>query len=397
MKIQTLDAFIEIMRATIPVRRKMVVDYLLEGRTDPELIRHLKRFLNTIGEVPDQEGLKLFNLFGDHTARVDVTYETEELKKDIWFFENGEQVFTEHMESINHNFFREVDRGISFLSGLEFNSFISDRDGTVNNYCGRYSTSVQSAYNAIYLARFAAGKTRNPVILTSAPLGNGGLQDISVFPEKVFHYAGSKGREYADKKGREGKFPVDDEKQKVLDALNKDLAKLVGMEKYKIFSRIGSGLQLKFGQTTIARQDIHKSVPEDRSLGFLKKIRSMVADHDPEDVYFRIEDTGLDIEIILTIDKGDEGVKDFDKGDGIDFLDSALDLRLDEGINLICGDTASDIPMVEAAMKKNGETRAIFVTKNSDIQRKVGKLCPHSMFVENPDVLVSLLNQISLI
>ena len=74
-------------------------------------------------------------------------------------------------------------------------------------------------------------------------------------------------------------------------------------------------------------------------------IRSMTAEVDPESKNFRIEDTGLDVEVILTV-QGGEGDKDFDKGDGVVYLDSILNFNLANSMNLICGDTGSDVPMV---------------------------------------------------
>lgn len=73
---------------------------------------------------------------------------------------------------------------------------MSDRDGTVNNYCGRYLSSVQSVYNSVFLTRYAVKKVTNGTILTSAPMENMGLVDIATTSrEGVFIYAGSKGRE----------------------------------------------------------------------------------------------------------------------------------------------------------------------------------------------------------
>lgn len=52
-------------------------------------------------------------------------------------------------------------------------------------------------------------------------------------------------------------------------------------------------------QIAIARQDINGSIPEPKSEKFLGLIKNVVTDLDPTHENFRIEDTGLDIEIIL--------------------------------------------------------------------------------------------------
>jgi hypothetical protein len=156
---------------------------------------------------------------------------------------------------------------------------------------------------------------------------------------------------------------------------------------------IGSGLQFKFGQTTVARQDIYGSVPETESEAFAGVIRELIGELDPDGLYFRTEDTGKDIEIILTVE-GTSGLKDFDKGDGILFLDSELGLDLTGGENLICGDTSSDVPMVKAAAEKSPDPWTIFVTRDENLKQAVRRTSDRVAFVSEPDVLVCCLNQL---
>jgi len=100
-----------------------------------------------------------------------------------------------------------------------------------------------------------------------------------------------------------------------------------------------------------------------------------------------------DIEIILTVE-GASGLKDFDKGDGILFLDDRLGLDLNEGENLICGDTASDVPMVKAAAEKSPDPWTIFVTRDENLKEAVRRASGRAHFVSEPDVLVCCLNQL---
>ena len=51
-----------------------------------------------------------------------------------------------------------------------FHNLITDRDGTINNYCDRYKSSIQSAYNSIFLTSFCRTNCTNAVILSAAPL-----------------------------------------------------------------------------------------------------------------------------------------------------------------------------------------------------------------------------------
>ena len=163
--------------------------------------------------------------------------------------------------------------------------------------------------------------------------------------------------------------------------------------RYELFKWIGSSLQFKFGQTTVARQDIYGSIPATESEAFMNVIEELTRDIDPQGEYFRTEDTGKDIEIILTVD-GESGLKDFDKGDGVLFLDEELDLGLSRGGNLVCGDTPSDVPMVAAALIKSTGTSTIFVTRDETLKAAVRQVCGRAHFVSEPDVLVCLLNQL---
>jgi len=152
---------------------------------------------------------------------------------------------------------------------------------------------------------------------------------------------------------------------------------------------IGSGLQYKFGQTTIARQDVSSSIPELKSTAFLIKVENLLKRLDPDNQYFRIEDTGLDIEIILTVsDSGSDSLKDFDKGDGLSFLNTELSLNLSDGKTLICGDTFSDLAMVKKSIEITGTTIAIFVTTDEKLKKELSRICPKSILVSSPDVLV---------
>jgi hydroxymethylpyrimidine pyrophosphatase-like HAD family hydrolase len=214
---------------------------------------------------------------------------------------------------------------------------------------------------------------------------------------KTFIYAASKAREFLDSNDIRHEYEIDNVREEKIKELNLKLEELVKDPAYEIYSLIGSGLQFKFGQTTIARQDINGTVPEEESDNFLKLITTIVGDIDPEKQYFVIEDTGLDIEIILTIksNEGEAPLKDFDKGDGIDYLSAKLNLHLDNGPHLVCGDTSSDLRMIDTLVEKTDDTWAIFVTKDNDLADETAKLCNNHFIVPEPDMLVTILNELS--
>ncbi len=396
-KIKSLQQFYELMFYTKRMREKIVRHILNGHKVEQELIGIINTALNILKTTPFIDGKYRLSYLKNRSASLNLTYEIEELEKDIFFLTHSKKDFYHYLEKLHPGLQEQVRDGHKVFRTIKFKNFITDRDGTVNNYCGRYKSSIQSVYNAVFLTRFATGCSENAILLTSAPLENVGLLDISVSPQDVFIFAGSKGREYAGKNGVRGQFPIKKTKQEKLNILNHRLCDLVKKPEYEIYSLIGSGLQFKFGQTTIARQDIYNSIPERESEDFLNLVTAIVSEVDPHNEFFRIEDTGKDIEIILTIEKDGKtnGLKEFDKGDGIIFLNEELNLGIEEGPNLICGDTRSDIPMVSVAMNRSNNTWAIFVTEDDDVKRAVNKVCPRSFFVTEPDTLIALLDSLT--
>jgi len=392
--VKTLEEFIQRMRDTLPVRRQAVADILTSGRFTGS-VNPLRKTLSEIEDLPRENGRYRLNVSGPGERTLDFSYETTELHRDIRFLAEGEEALAADLAADHSGFEDRVREGIEFLSGVTFRNLFSDRDGTVNNYCARYNTSVQSAYNALFITRYVKTQVTNAVVLTSAPLADVGIVDMSAMPEGAVILGGSKGREMKDTEGGQHRYDIPQEQARKLAVLNDRLKILLEKPEYRKFSLIGSGLQFKFGQTTVARQDMNESVGLRESEKFLDTIRDLVVDLDPESRNFRIEDTGKDIEIMLTVKtEGEDDRRDFDKGDGIRFIDDTLNLGMVQGPNLICGDTGSDVPMVTAALARCPDTRAIFVTRDEDLKQRVRAVGAACFFVKTPDMLVMILNRL---
>ncbi|WP_272699355.1 trehalose 6-phosphate synthase [Desulfovibrio sp. Fe33] len=389
VELKTLKDFYALMAASREVRRRAVA-CLVEGRSvDGDITASLSNLLASLEAVEEVDGRKRLSLGGGRTIGLDMGYEIDEARKDIFYLEEGEETFLEMLADFHPDFDEHVNRGRELLRGVDLNCLVTDRDGTVNDYCARYLTSIQSVYNAVFLTRFARIHVSRPVILTSAPLD--GLVHISVSPDGEFYYAASKGRECMDREGAVRRLAISAEKQAAMDGLNARLTELAGRAEYEKFTLIGSGLQFKFGQSTVARQDINGSIDKAESARFLAVLEALTAELDPEARNFRIEDTGLDVEIILTVETEGEGLKDFDKGDGVKFLNGELGLGLADGASLICGDTSSDVPMLEAALGLSPDARAIFVTGKKELAERVTGLTDAALIVPEPDMLVTIL------
>jgi len=389
VELKTLKDFYALMAASRDLRRRAVATILNGDKVDGGILASLSNLLESLEAVPEEEGGKRLGLGGGRTITLDMGYEIDETRKDLFYLQEGEDTFLEMLADFHQDFEEHVARGRELLRGIDLGTLVSDRDGTVNNYCARYLTSIQSVYNAVFLTRFARTHVNKPVILTSAPLD--GLIEISVNPDGEFYYAASKGRECLDRDGRVRRLDIPPDKQAAIDALNTRLSDLTSRPEYEKFTLIGSGLQFKFGQSTVARQDIGGSIDKAESEALLVTLKALVAELDPEARNFRIEDTGLDVEIILTVEAEGDGLKDFDKGDGVKFLNEELGLGMASGVGLICGDTGSDVPMLEAALIMSPETRAIFVTRKQELAERVTGLTDAALIVPEPDMLVTIL------
>ncbi|TNJ36465.1 trehalose 6-phosphate synthase [Prosthecochloris vibrioformis] len=371
----------------VPIVRNIFAARVVNLRS-VESLRNARRSLEMV-YFKDHES-SMIRIDGSRSVQVDLSYEIGELKKDTYYLEHGEDEFLEYLSRYYSDFEEYLGQGLNFLRNRQFNCFITDRDGTTNNYCGHYRSSIQPVYNAVLLSRFALQCTQNPVFITSAPLRDFGIIDVSVNPDNVFIYAGSKGREFIDLDGNDHRAPVEAAKEEVLEELFRKVAELEAVPDFEKFFYIGSGMQRKFGQLTLARQDVMNSIPEEESLKLLGVIEQLVRELDPEGDVLRIHDTGRDIEVIATIGSGTT-IRDFDKGDGLKYIDSCGQLDLRQGPHLVCGDTSSDIPMLEAVLEYSDEVQAIFVTRDPHLMQRVRAICPDSLFVPSPDILLTIL------
>jgi len=395
-KMSTMKEFYDLMSKTKFVRQAIVNAFVSEAvspaiQSQIEALRHV---LETLEKVPSNEqGLAQVGLDARKRINLDLTYEITELRKDICFLQDGpEALYNAFMRNRIEDFDALVAAGVEFLGAelCHFQALITDRDGTINNYCGRYKSSIQSAYNSIFLTKFATMCCRHASILTAAPLQD--MLDVSVNPDNILVYAASKGREFLDTEGHYQTAPMDAQQKALLKKVNLRLKQLVETSAYQKFALIGSGLQFKFGQSTVSRQDVSGSISPGESDEFLKVVKKICEEVSPEGSLV-VYDTGLDIEILPRLTKENQAESaTFHKGKGLEFLNERLGFDVRAGPNLVCGDTSSDVPMVESAMALcPDKTYVIFVTKDKQLIGRVHAICPRTLIVPSPDVLVTIM------
>lgn len=394
MSIKTLAEFYTCMRLLREARAK-IVNAINESETvDVKDLKYLEQIKIKLEDIPKKEEFFELKTNQGKSITLELDYELSELKKDDIFLKHGHKALKEHMCKIHKNYEEEVNNGFDFLKQYSFKHFVTDRDGTVSNYCGRYQSSIQPIYNALCLSELKKAIEGRCIILTSAPLLDIGLADVSVQPEGEYILAGSKGRELLLDHEKHT-YPIEEHQQQKLDELNEAIDKLLEIEEFTSFRFIGSGLQHKFGQTTLARQDKNHSISEKKSLNLKQNIEDLLQKLDPDATIFSLEDTGKDLEIMLKIKSYKNNLEEFDKGNGLKFIMKHLgeDLR-NENI-LICGDTASDVPLISAAQELGANVTSVFVTEDESLKDLVRVKCNDSFFVSSPDVLIYMLYKYS--
>merc|ERR1711972_302638 len=85
--------------------------------------------------------------------------------------------------------------------------------------------------------------------------------------------------------------------RETMEELYKRILTLCGEPGNSKFLGIGSGLQRKFGEVTMARNDPALTVPDPESRRFMTAVRKIKDEIVPEGVELDLHDTGTDMEI----------------------------------------------------------------------------------------------------
>jgi hypothetical protein len=383
-KITTIKDFYKVINNSKKTR-ELILNSLIQNKKPPrKLIYSLNSHLKRLKAIK-KENNNFILLSGQLHLKFKLYYEISELEKDIIFLRKGEKVFLEYFKKAHKDFKKQSDKLKNYLKNQKIDFFITDRDGTINNYSETYLSSVQSVYNAFFLYKFSE-KIQKSIILTSGPLND--FKKVNILSKGNFIFAGSKAREFKYLKGKIHRLKISKNEKKLINSLEKSIKKLLLKKKYKIFKFIGSGFQKKHGEITIARQNVLNSIPQKQSLEFLSKTKQIVKRLDPNQRFLEINDTKLDIEILLK-----SNFKTFDKGKGLMFLLDKSKIRLSNV--LIAGDTSSDLSILKSSKKLSKKIHCIFVTQSKQLKAKVKKIHKNSIFVSSPDILIYNIYQIS--
>uniref|UniRef100_A0A1I8B9V0 alpha,alpha-trehalose-phosphate synthase (UDP-forming) n=1 Tax=Meloidogyne hapla TaxID=6305 RepID=A0A1I8B9V0_MELHA len=419
--VNTLDDFFNLMLRTRDVRRA-IVERVLKGIP---IRQHFAISLQNAKESlelackPDSSKIELQALTAggettiankENTIEFYIKNEIEELEKDLKFLEfiQSEDVFNieqfisslqiYHPES-EAKFRNEVAAVVDmFFDADHFNYFFTDRDGTLKSYSCAYPASIQPAYSGVIQAQFARRCAQTCAIVTTAPMMRVGVLDVCTIPEGYYYIGASVGREwYVDPANKFKDQSIPEHDLEKLDLVFDSIADLLEDPEFKIFNWIGSGLQKHFGHVTIAHQDSSSTIPIELKTKIDQRIHAIVEDIDPNKQLFEIIIDDRDIKIFVKTEFG--GI--FDKGNGIELLINHLKCDLADGTILVCGDSITDIPMLEYCLIKNPKnvyTVWVVNEQNVQLRNQVHDLCKkygneHLVFVSCPEVLLGSMAQ----
>ncbi|KAI6229697.1 putative trehalose-6-phosphate synthase 2 [Aphelenchoides fujianensis] len=269
---------------------------------------------------------------------------------------------------------------------------ITDWDGTMKDYCSQYATNLQPIYSAAAIGRFAE-YTRLTAVLTAGPLRGPGILYLTALPiDGPVVFSGSCGREVQLRNQRvvhdDG---ISNGRMRALEQVNEQVRSLLTLDEYSQFGLVGSGVQRKVDRLTLGVQTDCKHVHPDLSSRYQEEVRARMKRIDPNNqmLYFD-PSTELEVEIVV---HNDGSV--WNKANGVERLMQTVgDTLQPPGRVLICGDTASDLPMVQHAVNINPQgTMAIFFGANEQLQRRVKGLfsdpAANCWFVPSPAVLLA--------
>ncbi|GMT04294.1 hypothetical protein PENTCL1PPCAC_26468, partial [Pristionchus entomophagus] len=403
MKQETVDDFKEELYQMQKARREIVQAIRKCGTPDEKHVSILRSTLAILEDSRTDADSKrnITNNAASQSFTIVIRDEIIGLKKDIAYLEqlmavdSAEnrslhsvfdtvqlpQILAPYHQVSEKRFYEEVENVITFLNHLIDNSlsvqpmFITDWDGTMKNYCAQYATNLQPVYSAIGMSEFASRHTRLSAVLTAGPLIGPGILDLTSLPveDGPIIFSGSWGREWMlGRKRVVYDDEISDEGHVALDRLSDEMGSLLEANEYSQFRLVGSGVQKKVDRLTLGVQTVFNQVDRDLSVRYQDAVRERMHRVDPNQQVLVFE-AANDLEVEVCLHSGTGTV--WNKANGVERLLEATKNDLKEGRVLIAGDTASDLPMVEYAMKQNPEgTFALFVGEVPSLEQRVRTL-----------------------
>ncbi|KAL1239895.1 Trehalose-phosphatase [Trichinella spiralis] len=380
---KTVDSFSTVMQTLCEIRREITTKLLNKEKVPEKLVTAIENIKNAIEAKMNPKHSITLALDTGMEMQFNVRDELAGLEKDLKFLQyvqsgfksadsfldflasshpHGKKRFYNEVAQLEYMLMRRVTDGLDV--------FITDWDGTYKTYCCNYRTSVQPAYSAYWLSLFAKKCAPMSAVLTAGPLRDFGILDLIAVPAEKsgIIFGGSWGREWLIKGKRmvnKSYFCAASEIQ--LKDLATKLSDMINAKpEYHRFLFTGSGFQKKVDRVTIGVQTVKNDVSEEEINAFLDSVNQVVQELDPHSEIFVQHKERLDIEIILkTTTQGT-----WSKAEGIKYLLDMLEIPASNRSIWICGDTVSDLPMVQYAIQANrAGTIVTFVSPPAEVMQ----------------------------
>ena len=153
-KITTIKDFYQEMNS-LKKTRELILNLLIQDKKPPKkLIDSLNSHLKRLKSIKKENG-NFILVSNQINLSFKLYYEISELEKDIIFLKKGEKALLEYFKKIHKNFKKQSQKLINYIKNQKIDLLITDRDGTINNYCETYLSSIQSVYNAFIIYIFS--------------------------------------------------------------------------------------------------------------------------------------------------------------------------------------------------------------------------------------------------
>ncbi len=308
------------------------------------------------------------------------------IEQDMAFLKDETDILNQSLFTGFVNFQQQVDRAMEMVGKAPPDLLISDRDGTLISEKGKFYNSIQSVSDTLILHNLFL---KIPgIIISASPLFGHGIADLMFMTKGKTWLAGSNGLECRDNQnGSIQQFRINAQSQLVLDKIYKDITTLMEDEpSFKIFRITGLGLQKRAGQLVIALQD--KANP----------LSGEFSKHYFESVCKIIDSCGIKNNPLLTIRISDTEITITDKKylasqhkAGLSDILDTYQISLENKSVFVCGNSVSDLHMIDIAKSRNSYVTSLFVTKDPLLQKQVLSRSDQASFVSDPIVLLYIL------
>ncbi|KAK6009012.1 ADP-ribosylation factor family protein [Ostertagia ostertagi] len=295
-------------------------------------------------------------------------------------------------------FKEEVEKAVDLLYDADhLHYFFTDRDGTLKSYACSYPSSIQPAYSGVIQAQFARRCAQTCCILTTAPMMHVGVLDVSTIPPGYYYYGASAGREwFIDPTNKFKDTSIPEKHLQLLDQVFQLIQELLERQEFRVFTGSAPDYKSITGTLLLHITRYIRLVPTNVSEELFDEIHHIVSMLDPDSTVLEVKTSKLDTKIVL---KGKGTEEPFNKGHGIRMLCEKMKCDLKDGNILVCGDSSTDLPMLEECLKRNPSgVYTIWVTTDEPLQQKVRDLCgshnnTNIAFVSCPEVLLGAMAQ----